>query len=103
MKTIRENASGQTIVEWLTIVGMIAIVVGVCFGFFSKYVFGNKQIVDFNHQKFTLAYVLGDSNIWTKVQVKAWKDWENSDSIQIVTPDGKAIYTHLANVKLVQE
>ena len=103
MKTIRKNASGQTIVELLVIAGIIAIVAGVCFGFFSKHVFGNKQIVDFNHQKFTTAYVLGDSNVWTKVKVKAWKDWENSDAIQIITPDGKAIYTHLRNVKLVQE
>lgn len=103
MKTTRKNASGQTIVEWLVIIGMTAIIVGAWFGFFSKHVFGNKQIVDFNHQKFTSAYVLGDSNVWEKVSVKAWKDWDNSDSIQIVTPDGKAIYTHLCNVKLVQE
>ena len=99
----KSNKKGQTMAEVLVVVGIIALI-GVClFGFFSKHIFGNKQIVDFNHQKFTTAYVLGDSNVWTKVKVKAWKDWENSDSIQIVTPDGNAIYTHLCNVKLVQE
>lgn len=103
MKTIRENASGQSIVEWLVIVGIIAILASVLFGFFSRHAFGNKQVVDFNHQRFTVAYVLGDSNVWTKVKVKAWKDWEDSDAIQIITPGGKAIYTHLRNVKLVQE
>ncbi len=81
----------------------IIIVLGfVTFGFFSKHIFGNKQIIDFNHQKFNVAYVLGNSNVWEKVNIKAWKDWENSDSIQIITEDGKAIYTHLMNVKLME-
>lgn len=99
----KSNKNGQTLAEVLVVVGIIAVIGACLFGFFSKHIFGNKQIVDFNHQKFTTAYVLGNSNIWEKVSVKAWKDWENSDSIQIVTPDGKAIYTHLRNVKLVQE
>lgn len=85
------------------VIGMIIIVLGiVTFGFFSKHIFGNKQIIDFNHQKFNVAYVLGNSNVWEKVHIKAWKDWENSDSIQIITEDGKAIYTHLMNVKLME-
>lgn len=75
----------------------------VLFGFFSKHIFGNKQIIDFNHQKFNVAYVKGDSNIWERIQIKAWKDWENSDSIQIITEDGNAIYTHLSNVKLMEK
>ena len=100
---IDNKKTDLTLAEVIIITGIIAVVSVVCFGFFSKHVFGNKQIVDFNHQKFTTAYVLGDSNVWEKVSVKAWKDWENSDSIQIVTPDGKAIYTHLRNIKLVQE
>lgn len=99
----KSNKKGQTMAEVLVVIGIIAVISACLFGFFSKHIFGNKQIVDFNHQKFTTAYVLGNSNIWEKVSVKAWKDWENSDSIQIVTPDGKAIYTHLRNVKLVQE
>ncbi len=81
----------------------IIIVLGfVTFGFFSKHIFGNKQIIDFNHQKFNVAYVLGNSNVWEKVNIKAWKDWENSDAVQIITEDGKAIYTHLMNVKLME-
>ena len=84
-------------------IGIVAIVIILAvFGFFSKHIFGNKQIIDFNHQKFNVAYVLGNSNVWEKVHIKAWKDWENSDSIQIITEDGKAIYTHLMNVKLME-
>ena len=99
----RSRKKGQTAIEYVILLIVLGIIGLVVFSFISKHVWGNKQIVDFNHQRFTAAYVLGNSNIWTKVQVKAWKDWENSDSVQIVTPDGKAIYTHLANVKLVQE
>ena len=75
----------------------------VVFGFFSKHIFGNKQIIDFNHQKFNVAYIKGNSNTWERVQIKAWKDWEKSDSIQVITEDGNAIYTHLSNVKLMEK
>lgn len=85
------------------IIAMAVIGLFIVFGFFSKHIFGNKQIIDFNHQKFNVAYILGDSNKWEKVNIKAWKDWENSDSIQVITEDGKAIYTHLMNVKLMEK
>lgn len=91
---------GQTIVELIVVVAIIAIIVAVIFGFGSKHIVGNKQIIDFNRQKFEVAYVLGDDNKWEKVKIKAWKDWENSDSIQIVREDGSYLYTHLRNVKL---
>ena len=86
------------------IICIIIVTLGlVIFGFFSKHIFGNKQIIDFNHQNFNVAYVKGDSNIWERIQIKAWKDWEQSDSIQIITADGNAIYTHLSNVKLMEK
>lgn len=102
MKTIEDRRSGQTAVEWIVILLLgvsLLIPVGI---FINRFIFGNKQIVDLK-QNFNVAYVKGDSNIWTRVEVKAWKDYDKSDSIQIVTPDGKALYTHLSNVKLVQE
>lgn len=94
---------GQTLVEALVGVAIICILLGVIFSFGSKHIVGNKQIVDFNRQRFSAAYVKGDDGKWEKVQVKVWKDWDNSDSIQIVKPDGSYIYTHLVNVKLVSE
>ena len=102
MKTIEDRRSGQTAVEWFVILllGIVLLIpVGV---FINRCILGNKQIVDFK-QNFNAAYVKGDSNIWTRVEIKAWKDYGESDSIQIVMPDGKAVYTHLSNVKLVQE
>ena len=91
---------GQTIVEIMVIVAIVAIICAALWGFGSKHIFGNKQIIDFNRQRFDVAYVLGDDNKWEKVRIKAWKDWENSDSIQIVKEDGTYLYTHLRNVKL---
>jgi hypothetical protein len=85
-----------------TAIVLLIIIVISCFGWFSRHIFGNKQIIDFNHQKFNVAYVMGNSNVWEKVHIKAWKDWENSDAVQIITEDGKAIYTHLMNVKLME-
>ena len=35
--------------------------------------------------------------------IKAWKDWEQSDAVQIIKTDGNAVYTHLCNVKLCAE
>ena len=95
MKTKR----GFTIIELLVVIGIL--VVALSFG--SKYVVGNKQIIDFNHQHFNVAYIRTDDNKWERINVKAWKDWDKSDSIQIIKTDGNAIYTHICNVKLCKE
>lgn len=93
--------------EWwkgCALIAVLIIIIGsITFGFISKHIFGNKQIIDFNHQNFKVAYVLGDNNKWEKVNIKAWKDWEKSDSIQVITEDGNVIYTHLSNVKLMEK
>lgn len=99
---MKSRKSGQTAIEWF-VIAVIAIVILVPVGvFINRCIVGNKQIVDFK-QNFNAAYVKGDSNIWTRVEIKVWKDYSKSDSVQIVMPNGKAIYTHLSNVKLVQE
>lgn len=100
MKTIKE--SGQTAVEWLVIIAALLIVGGLVFGIFNKYIFGNKQFVDFK-QNFNTAYVLGDNGKFERMKIKAWKDWENSDAIQVIDCNGHPIYTHLMNVKLTRE
>ena len=94
---------GFTIIEVLVVIGIISILFGVMFSFSSKHIVGNKQIIDFNHQRFNVAYVRVDSNNWERVKIKAWKDWNNSDAVQIIKQDGNAIYTHLCNVKLCAE
>lgn len=87
------------------VVAVLLLAAAVLFGFnwCSRHLWGNKQIIDFNRQEFKAAWVLGDQGRWEKIPVKVWKDWENSDAVQIVKPDGSYVYTHLMNVKLVSE
>lgn len=98
-----KTRKGQTAVEVMVVISIVAIIGACIFGWCSKHVWGNKQIVDFNHQRFNVAYVLGDDGKWEKVKIKAWKDWQQSDSVQIIKTDGNALYTHLRNVKLCAE
>lgn len=95
-----EMKKGLTTIEFLGIFVALWI-----FLFFIglAYVVGNKQVIDFNHQKFNIAYVRADSNNWERVKIKAWKDWNDSDTVKIIKQDGSAIYTHLCNMKLCVE
>lgn len=102
MKQIGKSRKGQSIIEWMLILGILFIIVGVGVGICNKYVFGNKQFVDFK-QNFNTAYIMSNSNTFDRVRIKAWKDWENSDAIQVILTDGTPIYTHLRNVKLTVE
>lgn len=102
MKSKKSEKAGRTIIEWLVIAAIIVIALILVGMFINRHIVGNKQIIDFK-QNFNAAYIKDNSNIWTRVKVKAWNDYENSDSVQIITSDGKPIYTHLSNVKLVRE
>ena len=97
-----KSRNGTIIVEIIVVAAIILILFGFFFTVFNKYVFGNKQIIDFK-QNFNAAYVLGDNGKFEKVKIKAWKDWENSDAIQVIDENDQPIYTHLMNVKLVHE
>ena len=97
-----KSRNGTSIVEMMIVTAIIVILFGFLFRVSNKYVFGNKQIIDLK-QNFNAAYVLGDNGKFEKVKIKAWKDWENSDAIQVIDENGRPIYTHLMNVKLVHE
>ena len=59
----------------------------------------NAQIIDLNY-KFNHAYIeLPDDTI--KVEVLSWKDYEDSDMVQITTVDGIIYYTHGSKVILI--
>lgn len=62
----------------------------------------NKQIIDLDY-KYTTAIILYPNDEAKTYEIRSWTDFENSDSIQISTIDGKVIYTHLSNVILIGE
>lgn len=94
---------GFTLTELLVVVGILAVLIGGVFSFFTKHVAGNVQVIDFNRQNFRYACVLGDDGKWEKHPIRAWKDWDNSDTVQVVFEDGSYLYTHTANVKLMSK
>lgn len=59
----------------------------------------NQQIVDLNY-KFDYALInCGDQVI--KVSVAKWKEYDDSDAIQIISKEGTVYYTHLENVIMI--
>ena len=80
---------------------MLAIVVAV-FGVFYKYTIGNKQLIDFK-QNFKIAYISMPDNSVIKVDVDKWNDYDRSDTIQIISKDGKTYYTHISRAVLISE
>ena len=58
---------------------------------------GNKQVIDV-HYTFNKAIIEGVG----EVSVSSWKDYDNSDSVQVTTKDGITYYTHLNNVILIK-
>ena len=60
----------------------------------------NRSIFD-TYWDFNEALVKSGNNSWESVKVEAWRDYENSDMIQIVTPE-KVILTHSANIMLIK-
>lgn len=59
---------------------------------------GNVDIIDTNYT-YNAAIIEGVG----EVKVKQWRDYDNSDSIQIISTDGKVYYTHLSNVILINK
>lgn len=59
---------------------------------------GNVDIIDTNYT-YNAAIIEGVG----EVNVKQWRDYDNSDSIQIISTDGKVYYTHLSNVILINK
>ena len=86
----------------VTVIVLLIITVFAFFGFFNKYVFGNKQIIDLK-QNFNVAYIQMTDGTSKKIYLKKWNDYENSDSIQIIGVDGTVYYTHLNRVILSSE
>ena len=58
----------------------------------------NKQVLDLDYS-FTKAQIEGIGII----EIKSWKDYDNSDMIQVTGKDGTVYMTHSANVILMSK
>lgn len=58
----------------------------------------NKQIIDLDYS-FNKAII---ENVG-EIDIKSWKDYENSDMIQVTATDGKVYLTHSSNVILIYD
>lgn len=62
----------------------------------------NRQVVDLNY-KFDYAYIsYGDGTV-QKVEIKSWRDYEDSEQIQITDTDGNVYLVSSYNCVLVKE
>ena len=62
----------------------------------------NQQLID-TTWSFERAIIYSPSGeVVAEGEVSSWKDYENSDSVQVVI-DGKSYYTHLSNVVLISD
>lgn len=58
----------------------------------------NKQIIDLDYS-FNKAIIEGVGEI----NIKSWRDYDNSDMVQVTSKDGKVYLTHSNNVILVYD
>ncbi len=76
------------------------IMLGCIIGFMVLFSGGcNRQIFD-TTWRFQKAHIRGisTSNEWTTVEITSWKDFHESDVVQIKTKSGKTYLTHYNNI-----
>lgn len=61
----------------------------------------NMQVIDITYS-YEYAYVALPNGEWVEGKLTGWKDYENSDVVQIVI-NGKTYLTHYENVVLVSD
>ena len=62
---------------------------------------GNRSILIDTHQTFNQALIrMGDA--WECVDVQSWRDFEDGDEVQVVTPTGAVYLTHYSNMVLIK-
>ncbi len=61
---------------------------------------GNRQVGIDTIQTFNKAYIkLGDE--WKFINIISWRDFKDSDDVQVTTSDGTTYLTHYSNMILV--
>ncbi len=77
--------------------GLSLVLVGLCCsGFF------NKQIVDIKWE-FRQAWIRWPDGTSSKLRIKKWNDYEQSDMIQIIDTNDTVYLTHSCNIMLISK
>ena len=75
-------------------VAIILLIIGCMFGNC------NRTIID-TTWNFDYAIINLPTGEIVEGEVSSWKDWEDSDAVQVTFTDGAVYYTHLNNVVLI--
>ena len=62
---------------------------------------GNRGIGWDLNNKFDQAIIMMDGDVYYDISIKSWRDFENSDTIQIMDMNGTVYLTHYSNVILL--
>lgn len=62
---------------------------------------GNKTIIDTKYTFTKAKIVIGNEIL--EINVEQWRDYDDSDQIQIIDENGKVYLTHSSNVLLMSE
>lgn len=62
---------------------------------------GNRQLIDTTYS-YEYAYVQLPGGKVVEGKISSWKDWEDSDTVQVVI-GGKTYLSHYSNIVLVSE
>lgn len=61
----------------------------------------NAEVVDIKyHFNYAIIQMVDEE---VKIPIKSWKDYENSDMVQVTSTDGVVYYTHSSRIILVDE
>lgn len=94
---------GSGLLTVISLVAFVCLILAACVGgCINKHIVGNKQYFDFK-QHFSHAYISYPDGKTEVVEVDSWKDWKESDAIQVVDKAGKVYYTHLNRVILTNK
>lgn len=73
---------------------ILVIILGLC-------ACGNRQLIDTTYS-YEYAYVQLPGGKVVEGKISSWKDWEDSDTVQVVI-GGKTYLSHYSNIVLVSE
>ena len=60
----------------------------------------NRTIIDTTYH-FNYAYVSLPDGTHVEGAIRSWRDWDDSDVVQVTFTDGTVYYTHSSNIVLI--